>query len=98
MATITFNKTGNLYVAEFTANKDYSLHIEREKTGQLDMHQRYGSKSDGIKEGFSTCILPNYIQFGSWKNLNWSFNHGVYPVNVKLTSSVEIKYCELFDE
>ena len=39
MATLTFNKVGDKYVAEFEATSDFAIHIERNESGFLYMEQ-----------------------------------------------------------
>lgn len=36
---LTFKKVGDIYEATFTAEGDFSLHIEREQAGEIDMYQ-----------------------------------------------------------
>lgn len=88
METLNFNKQGDFYQAEFVANNDYSLHIEREQEGMFIIMQRTGSKGEYVQ-----CGLPSNLARG-WKKLDYSFSHGVYPVNVRIVSETEVKIAE----
>jgi len=73
---LAFNQVGNSYVAEFEAQGDFNLHIEREESGFLMVNQRTTpeGKYDSIRGGnfnygdnvvdvdFVGSIYPKYIQ------------------------------------
>lgn len=80
METLNFTKQGDFYQAEFVANNDYSLHIEREDTGLFAVMQRTGSQGDYVQ-----CGLPSNLARG-WKKMDYAFSHGVYPMNIRLIS------------
>ena len=76
MATLTFNKVGDKYVAEFEATGNFNLHIERNESGFLFVNQRTTSSGayDSVKGAsfnygdpvvdidFVGVIYPKYIQ------------------------------------
>ena len=50
---ITFNKVGELWVAEFEATADFALHIERSDVGTIQLFQNTGSSHEyAIVEDF----------------------------------------------
>ena len=88
METLTFNKVGNVYQAEFTANADYALHIEREEAGRFFIKQRTGSKGE-----YADCVLPYNFGNGG-KLMDYTFSHGVYPMNVRIISETPVLIAE----
>lgn len=88
MATLQFTKQGDFYTAEFTANADYALHIEREEEGRFFVYQRTGSSGE-----YFPCALPSNVG-NAGKVLDYSFGHGVYPMNVRLVSETPVKIAE----
>ena len=88
MATLTFNKVGEVYQVDFTANADYALHIEREEAGRLFIKQRTGSNGE-----YADCALPSHIGNGG-KVMDYAFSHGVYPINVRIISETPVTIAE----
>lgn len=88
MATLTFNKVGNVYKTDFTANADYALHIERESAGRFFIKQRTGGNGE-----YFDCALPANIG-NAGKVLDYTFSHGVYPMNVRLVSETPVTIAE----
>ena len=88
---LTFNKVGDLYVAEATVSKDYALHVEKD-----DMSGYFSVKQRSTAEGnYGQCVIPSVVQAGYWKTLDWVFSHGYYPMHVQFISSVPITKAEL---
>lgn len=87
---LTFNKVGDLYVAEATVSKDYALHLERTKPGTLSVKQR--STSEG---NYGQCAIPEEVQSSYWTTLDWVFSHGYYPMHVQFVSSAPLTKAEL---
>lgn len=88
---LTFNKVGDLYIAEATVNKDYALHIEKSDIkGFFTMEQR--STADGK---YASCEIPLSIQDGYWTTLDYVFSHGFYPMAVRFKSNVPITKAEI---
>lgn len=92
MATLTFNKVCEVYQVDFTANADYALHIEREEAGRFFIKQRTGSKGE-----YADCALPSNIGNGG-KVMDYTFSHGVYPMNVRLISETPVTIAEYQEE
>lgn len=88
MAKLNFSKNGENYEATFTANADYALHIEREEAGKFIIMQRTGSSGE-----YFPCSLPSHIG-NAGKVLDYTFSHGVYPMNVKIVSETPVKISE----
>ncbi|MCI7357081.1 MAG: hypothetical protein MSK40_05165 [Parabacteroides sp.] len=88
MASLTFNKVGEIYQVDFTANSDYALHIEREREGRFFIKQRTGSNGE-----YADCALPPHIGNGG-KVMDYTFSHGVYPMNVRLISETPVTIAE----
>ena len=88
MATLTFNKVGDVYQVDFTANADYALHIEREERGKFFIKQRTGSNGE-----YADCALPSNIAHGD-KVMDYTFCHGVYPMNVRIISETKVTIAE----
>lgn len=75
---LTFVKKGEWYEADFTADKDFNLHIEK-SSGTLYLQQssvqgakpaavrgaNWGPDVDVIDEGFSALVYPMYIRVKS---------------------------------
>lgn len=88
MAALTFNQVGEVYQVDFTANADYALHIERESPGRFFVQQRTGSNGS-----YANCNLPSHIANGG-KIMDYSFSHGVYPMNVRIISETKVTIAE----
>lgn len=88
---LTFNKVGDLYIAEATVSKDYALHVEKD-----DMSGYFSVKQRSTSEGnYGQCVIPSVVQGGFWKTLDWVFAHGFYPMSLQFVSSVPITKAEL---
>lgn len=78
---LTFNKVNNAYVAEFTAEKDFNLHIERAEAGAISVYQRGSETGEyGLVEGFR---LDNRYRFV----IDTDFVSAVYPKHIKVESA-----------
>lgn len=88
MASLTFNKVGEVYQVDFTANADYALHIEREEAGRFFIKQRTGSSGE-----YADCVLPYEID-NIGKVMDYTFSHGVYPMNVRIISETPVTIAE----
>ena len=77
---MTFNKVGNVYVAEFEVTKDFSLHIEKPE-GSIAMGQTSvpGAGYDNVR-GFSFDAKDRVIDTEVIGTL--------YPKQIKITCSV----------
>lgn len=84
MATLSFKQNGECYEAEFKANADYALHIERKVKGKISIQQRSTESGE-----YADCILPTWVK-DAGKVLDVSISHGVYPMNVKIISDTEV--------
>lgn len=95
MATtaLTFSKNGDMYVATATVAGDYALHIEREYIGLFRISQ---ARQEG--DQYMECQLPDNLSKGNFTLLDWSFGHGVYPVNIKVESSSEVTKASITTE
>lgn len=77
---LTFNKVNDAYVAEFTAEKDFNLHIERTDAGIISVYQRGSESGDyALVQGFG---LDNRYRFV----IDTDFTSAVYPKHIKVES------------
>ena len=88
MASLVFNKVDENYQVDFIANADYALHIERVEVGRFRMLQRTGNNGE-----YFPCSLPAHISHAG-KVLDYTFSHGVYPINVRIISETEVTIAE----
>lgn len=88
MATLSFNQVGDVYQAEFTANSDYALHIERKKVGKLKILQK--SITNG---SYADCILPTWVS-NCGQVLDCTISHGMYPMHVLIVSETPVTIAE----
>lgn len=86
---ISFVKQGDIYVADVKVNNDYSLHIERVRAGSFNIRQR--STDSGL---YMKCKLPDILQMPG-QVIDYSFSHGVYPMNVRFESGSEVTSASL---
>lgn len=78
---LTFNKTGDLWVADFTAESDFALHIEK-SVGYIRLKQ---TSVAGTEYAFvrsarfddNELVIDEVVQ------------SAVYPVNIRVVSVVE---------
>ena len=80
---LSFEKIENAWVAEFEVNSDFNLHLEREKTGFLEIEQR------GCPEGEFERVYKGGGIFAG-KVYDRDFGALVYPKWIKGTSGVEV--------
>lgn len=80
---LNFTKVGSKYVAEFEAESDFNLHIERNESGFLFVNQRTtaSGKYDSIRGGAS-------FNYGD-PVVDVDFTSVVYPKWVQVVSKVE---------
>lgn len=84
MSELNFTKQGDRYVAQATVNNRYALHVERVGAGKFSMAQR--STSSGL---YMDCTLPDIVKhFG--QVLDWEFDHGIYPMHLRIESETEV--------
>lgn len=95
MATtaLTFSKSGDIYVATATVSSDYALHIERKYIGLFRISQ---ARREGDR--YMECQLPENLSKGNFTVLDWSFGHGVYPLNIRIESSSEVTKASITTE
>lgn len=79
---LTFEKVGNQYVAEFEAPSDFNLHIERNNTGVLEVHQR-GSAEGAYDFAWGTGVNGRKV-------IDYDFGALVYPKWIKVVSGSEV--------
>ena len=78
---LTFNKQGNLYVADFTAESDFALHIEK-SAGYIRLKQSSVTGAEyafvrGARFDDHELVIDEIVQ------------SAVYPVNIRVVSVVE---------
>lgn len=88
MNTISFKEVDSGYQADFTANGDYALHIERVKAGKLKIQQRSSNTGN-----YADCILPTWLSDGE-RVIDVTLSHGVYPMNVRIISETPVTIAE----
>lgn len=69
------------YAATATLTGPYALHLERAEAGPLALYQRHGG--DGL---WAACRLPGEMGANAQAVVDESFDHGVYPVEVRIVS------------
>ena len=79
---LVFEKVGNHYVAEFKADNDFNLHVERTKLGTLEVYQK------GVEEGEYDFAWS--IGIGARKVIDYDFAALVYPKWIKVVSGSEV--------
>lgn len=79
---LNFNKEGNGFVAEFEATGDFNLHVEKSKSGRLDIYQRT------TQNGEYTSIENLKYQYDK-KVIDYDFVGYIYPKNIKIISRFE---------
>ena len=83
--TLSFTKQGDVYVSEQTVNAPYALHIERSEPGTFAIKQRSAESGE-----YAPCWgIPDRVSMGSTV-IDWSFDHGVYPMHVRFESESEV--------
>lgn len=88
MATIDFSESNGQFKAEFTANADYALHIEREKQGKLRIQQRSSDTGE-----YADCLLPTWLADGA-RVVDATLSHGVYPIHIRVISETKVLKAE----
>lgn len=84
MAVLTFTESGGVYVAEFAADKDFNIHIERASAGGVvQIHQRTG-EADGATDFALTKEFPLDMRYS--KTIDCSFTDVVYPKTIRVVS------------
>jgi hypothetical protein len=76
---LTFNKIGNSYVAEFTAEADFNLHIERVSSGYLRVEQRTSANG-------AYGLVTGMDEYAFMKVIDADFVGGVFPKGIKVVS------------
>lgn len=94
MATLSFAKNGNKWVAEATVHGDYVIHVERVSGGFFTILQR--STASGQ---WKVCSpIPNSIGYDAGQIIDYAFGHGVYPsggMHVRFESGSEVTMAEI---
>ena len=93
MASLQFTKSGNVFVAEATVNSPYALHLEREDSGKFMIYQR----STGTGQFVPCSPLPPYLVYGG-QFIDWTFDHGHYPMHVRFESGSAVTTATLTEE
>lgn len=79
---ITFSKSGEVYVAEFSVTGDFNLHIEGVTAGDVQVFQR------GTASG-SYARVKSVNPYSYEKVYDYDFSAVVYPKYIKIVSEVE---------
>lgn len=79
---ITFSKSGEVYVAEFSVTGDFNLHIEGVTAGDVQVFQR------GTTSG-SYARVKSVNPYSYEKVYDYDFSAVVYPKYIKIVSEVE---------
>lgn len=92
--TLEFTKQGDIYVAEFTADAPFSLHVERDRVGYIEMLQNSvtGGKYDTVRE-FKVNAGDPVFDFDSGDFLGTKFiriESEVLPTFAAVTTSGEV--------
>lgn len=92
--TLEFTKQGDIYVAEFTADAPFSLHVERDSVGYIEMLQNSvtGGKYDTVRE-FKVNAGDPVFDFDSGDFLGTKFiriESEVLPTFAAVTTSGEV--------
>lgn len=72
------------YQAEKMVSGDYALHLERKRSGFLNIFQR--STSTGA---YAECNVPGNVRYSS-EVVDYVFGHGVYPMYIRIISESEV--------
>lgn len=83
MASITFEKVGTRYEAEFTANGNFALHIERANGGVITLEQT-------SVQGGQYAPVMGFSQ--NWRNfpvIDTTIVGDVFPVYIKIVSETQ---------
>lgn len=93
MSSLQFSQKGNMFVAEATVSKPYALHLEREGSGKFMIYQR------SVDSGqFVPCSpLPQHLVYGG-QFIDWTFDHGHYPMHVRFESGSAVTTATLTEE
>lgn len=80
---IAFNKTGNVWVAEFEATGNFAIHIERAKAGIITMEQTsvQGSQYAPVAD-FPMSHRNHFV-------IDEVFTGEVFPLYIKVVSETE---------
>lgn len=79
-----------MYFAEATVAGPYALHVEKEapeegKQGTFAIYQRSVDSGE-----YAPCYpVPRHVSMGA-SVIDWTFDHGVYPMNVRFESETEV--------
>ncbi len=82
MAAITFNKVGSEYVAEFTANGTFALHIERAKAGYIKVEQ------SSVQGGGYAPVLT-FPDLRNHNVVDVTLSGDVFPMYMKVTCETQ---------
>lgn len=83
--TLNFQKSGDKYVAEATVSGPYNLHMEKKGPGKFMILQR----STDTGQYVPCSPIPSHLVYGG-QFIDWTFDHGVYPMNVRFESETEV--------
>lgn len=93
MTSLQFTQSGNMFVAEATVNSPYALHLERETSGKFMIYQR----SVGAGQYVPCSPLPSHLVYGG-QFIDWTFDHGHYPMHVRFESGSAVTTATLTEE
>lgn len=74
------------WAAAFTATGPYALHVERAEAAPMSLYQRHGGAADSL---WANCRLPGEVGAAAGAVWDEAFDHGVYPVEVRLVSALQ---------
>lgn len=83
MAALSFSKVSGKYVAEFTANGNFALHIERAGAGVITMEQT-------SVQGSQYAPVMGFSQ--NWRNfpvIDTTITGDVFPMYIKIVSETQ---------
>lgn len=79
---ITFSKSGEVYVAEFSVTGDFNLHLEGVLLWDYKIYQKTAGNAYALVRGLAD--RPNYEKVS-----DLDFSGVVYPKYIKIVSEVE---------
>jgi hypothetical protein len=85
---LTFNKIGNSYVAEFTAEADFNLHIERVSSGYLRIEQRTSASG-------AYGLVTGMDEYAFMKVIDVDFLGEIYPKFIKVVCANQPTYAKV---
>ena len=83
MAAISFSKVGNEYVAEFSVNGNFALHIERNVAGYVKVEQ------SSVQGGGYAPVMDFPMATRNHKVVDVTFTGEVFPMYLKVTCETQ---------